>query len=207
MFGLQKTRVRTTQFMSAALAWRLPDRHYAPVAWCLIAGAISFVANLSGDPVWPAKALAGLYLLALLAAVCAIDGRYGIIPNSLVLALAIGGVIQTLIPERSDLLWRAFEAGSFFLVACLFRSTYQYLRGVQGLGFGDVKFATAGVFWIGIESVPGMLLIAVASALASLVILRVDGQSISGKHVIAFGPHLAIGLWFSWILGSSRISF
>ena len=207
MFGLQKTRIRTTQFMAAALAWRSPDRYYAPVAWCLVAGAISFIANLPGDPVWTAKALAGLYLWALLAAICAIDGRYGIIPNSLVLALAIGGVIQTFIPERSDLLWRALEATSFFLAACLFRSTYQYVREVQGLGFGDVKFATVSVFWIGIEAVPEMLLLAVASALASLIIQRIDGQSISGKQAIAFGPHLAIGVWLSWILEASRINF
>jgi leader peptidase (prepilin peptidase)/N-methyltransferase len=207
MFGLQKTRVRTTRFMSGALAWRSPDRHYAPVAWCLIAGTTSLAADFPSDPVWPAMALAGLYLLAVLAAVCAIDARYGIIPDSLVLALAIGAIIQVLMPERSELLWRVVEAMSFFLVACLFRSAYRYARGMDGLGFGDVKFATAAVLWVGIEAVPGMLLMAVASALASLLILKASGQSVAGKQAIPFGPHLAIGLWLSWILGPLQLGF
>jgi leader peptidase (prepilin peptidase)/N-methyltransferase len=206
-FGLQKSCIRTIRFLSAALAWRLSNRHFALVAWCLIAGEISLVADLRGDPIWPAQAAVGFYFLMVLAMVCAIDARYGIIPNRLVLALAIGGAIDAFLPEGPDLLWRSLEALSFFFAACLFRATYRYVRGFDGLGFGDVKFATAGVIWIGIEAVPEMLLMAVVSALASLIILRTDGQRLSGKEAIAFGPHLAIGMWLSWILGPLPFSF
>jgi leader peptidase (prepilin peptidase)/N-methyltransferase len=201
MLGLQKTGARTTRFMSGALAWRRPDRQYALVAWCLIAGMTSLAISLPGEPSWPATALAGLYLLAVLAATCAIDAGYGIIPNSLVVALAAGGVIENVTQGQSDLLLRAPEAASFFVLACLFRMAYRSARGIDGLGFGDVKFATAGVLWVGIEAVPGMLLMAVVSALASLVILKTEGHRLSSKQAISFGPHLAIGLWLSWILG------
>jgi leader peptidase (prepilin peptidase)/N-methyltransferase len=67
------------------------------------------------------------------------------------------------------------------------------------LGFGDVKFATAGVLWIGIEGVPGLLLVAVLSAVASLLILKAEGHDLDGKQAISFGPHLAIGIWLIWI--------
>jgi leader peptidase (prepilin peptidase)/N-methyltransferase len=44
-----------------------------------------------------------------------------------------------------------------------------------------------------------MVLIAVLSALASLLIIRAAGHNLDGKQAIAFGPHLAVGLWFTWI--------
>jgi leader peptidase (prepilin peptidase)/N-methyltransferase len=66
---------------------------------------------------------------------------------------------------------------------------------------GDVKFVTAGVLWIGIEAVPALLTVAVLSAFISLVILRAEGHSLSGKQAISFGPHLAVALWLTWIAG------
>jgi leader peptidase (prepilin peptidase)/N-methyltransferase len=139
--------------------------------------------------------------MAILAAVCAIDARYGIIPNSLVIALAIGGLLQSYLLGQTELSALALDAVVIFAAGCIFRATYRYIRGHDGLGFGDVKFATAAGLWIGIAGVPGLLLIAVVSALGSLLILRAQGHDLSGKQAISFGPHLAIGLWFTWILG------
>jgi leader peptidase (prepilin peptidase) / N-methyltransferase len=201
MHVLRKTCMRTARFMSDALTWRAPDRQYAPGAWGLVAGAVYLAASLVDDPIWPCSALVGLYLMAILAAVCAIDARYGIIPNSLVVALAIGGLLQSYLLGQTELSARALDAVVIFAAGCIFRATYRYVRGHDGLGFGDVKFATAAVLWIGIAGVPGLLLIAVASALGSLLILRAQGHDLSGKQAISFGPHLAIGLWFTWILG------
>lgn len=41
--------------------------------------------------------------------------------------------------------------------------------------------------------VPGLLL--VLSAVANLVILRAEGCELERTQAIAFGPHLAVGLW------------
>jgi leader peptidase (prepilin peptidase) / N-methyltransferase len=205
--ALRRTSGRTGQFLGGALAWRAPDRQHALVAWSLMAGAAWFTVCLAGDPAWPGLMMAGLYLMAVLVAVCAIDARYGIIPNSLVVALAAGGLLQTLMAGQGDLLQRGFEATLFFIAACLFRNAYRWLRGHDGLGFGDVKFATVGVLWIGIEGIPGLLLVAVFSALASLVILRAEGHDLNGKQAISFGPHLAVGLWVSWIAGPLQFAF
>lgn len=204
---LRKTTGRTGQFLGDALAGRAPDRQYVLVAWGLIAGAAWLMGSLAGTPAWPALTLAGVYLMAVLAAVCAIDARYGIIPDSLVLALAIGGVLQTSIPGQGELLQRGFEALALFLSAWLFRAAYRWVRGHDGLGFGDVKFATAGVLWIGIDGVPVMLLLAVFSALASLLILKAEGHELGAKQAISFGPHLAIGLWLAWIAGPLPFGF
>ena len=204
---LRKTIGRTRQFLGDALAWRAPDRQHALVAWGLIAGAAWLIGSLAGAPDWPALTLAGLYLVTVLAAVCAIDARYGIIPDSLVVALAVGGVLQTSMPDQGELLQRGLEALLFFLAACLFRAAYRWVRGHDGLGFGDVKFATAGALWIGIEGVPVMILLAVFSALASLLILKAEGHELSAKQAISFGPHLAVGLWLAWISGPLPVGF
>jgi leader peptidase (prepilin peptidase)/N-methyltransferase len=204
--ALRKTGDRTGRFLGHALAWHAPDRQYGIVAWALVAGALWLAASLAGDPEWAGPALAGLYLMGLLAAVCAIDARYGIIPDSLVVALAVGGVLQTCLIGSAGLLQRAIEAVVAFGAAYLFRAAYRWVRGFDGLGFGDVKFVAAGVLWIGIDGLPWLLLVAVLSALASLVILRAEGHELDGKQAISFGPHLAIGLWLTWVAGPLQFS-
>ena len=79
----------------------------------------------------------------------------------------------------------------------LFRRLYRALRGHDGLGQGDVKFAAAAALWVGLEGIPGLLLAAVASALASLLILRAQGYDLHGRLEISFGPHLALDQGFA----------
>ena len=198
---LHKTSGRTGRFLGRALAWRAPDRAHAAVAWGLVAGAVWLVFGLPADPVWPEVALAGLYLVTLLAAVCAIDARYGIIPDSLVAALAAGGLLQSWLGGQAGPLERAFEAVGVLVAAALFRASYRWIRGFDGLGFGDVKFVTAATLWIGIQGVPFLLLMAVLSAVISLLILRAEGHDLHGRQAISFGPHLAVGLWLTWVAG------
>ena len=74
MRSLRKTFDRTSRFFRDALAWRPPERQYFFVAWGLIVGAVWFTISLAGDPGWALPAIAGCYLVVLLASVCAIDG-------------------------------------------------------------------------------------------------------------------------------------
>jgi len=201
ILALRKTTGRTGRFLRQALAWRAPDRQHAVVAWGLVGGAVWLAAGLPGDPVWPTAALAGVYLVTVLAAICAIDARYGIIPDSLVAALAAGGLLQTCLAGEAGLLERVLEAVAVLAVATLFRASYRWIRGFDGLGFGDVKFAAAAALWIGIQGVPVMLLVAVLSAVVSLLIMRSEGHNLHGQQAVSFGPHLAVGLWLTWVAG------
>jgi leader peptidase (prepilin peptidase) / N-methyltransferase len=201
---IRKTTDRTGRFLGQALLWRGDNRQHAPVVWALIAGAVWLAAGLPGNPAWPETLLAGVYLLAVLAAVCAIDARYGIIPDSLVAALALGGVFQGSLDGLQGLLERGIEAVVVLAGAVLFRASYRWIRGFDGLGFGDVKFLAAAALWVGISGMPGLLLVAVLSAVISLLILRAEGHDLDGKQAISFGPHLAVGLW---IVGTLQIGF
>ena len=137
---LRKTTGRISQFLGDALAGRASDRQHLLVAWGLVAGAAWLMGSLAGAPAWPALTLAGVYLVVVLAAVCAIDARYGIIPDSLVLALAVGGVLQTSIPGQGELLQRGFEALVLFLAAaCLFRLPIAGCGGTTNWGAGTSR--------------------------------------------------------------------
>ena len=54
---------------------------------------------------------------------------------------------------------------------------------------------------LSIAGMPVLLLVAVLSAIISLVIIRVEGHELDGQQAIAFGPHLAVALWLTWAAG------
>jgi leader peptidase (prepilin peptidase)/N-methyltransferase len=60
---------------------------------------------------------------------------------------------------------------------------------------------TAAALWIGIQRLPILLLMAVLSAVVSLLIMRAEGHDLHGQQAISFGPHLAVGLWLTWVAG------
>ncbi|MDA9521370.1 hypothetical protein XI06_13620 [Bradyrhizobium sp. CCBAU 11434] len=138
-------------------------------------------------------------LATLLAAICAIDARFGIIPNKLVGAMAACGLAGVFLLDPDEVMYRIAEVIIVAIAMAAFRAVYRWVRGYDGLGFGDVKFLAAATFWIGLRSLPALLLIAVVSALASAFLLRSARYEVDGRHAIPFGPHLAVGLWLAWV--------
>ena len=195
---LRKTAVRTLRFLAQALAWREPYLDQALVAWMLLAGLVWVAIGGSSGDHWVLTAILEVYLVSVLAAVCAIDARFGIIPDALVIALAAGGLAAVLIQQPAHVVERILEAAAAGAGLGVFRFCYRKLRGYDGLGFGDVKFLAAGTLWVGLAAVPLVVLIAVASALAAVVLLKLQRHEISGQSAIAFGPHLAVGVWLTW---------
>jgi leader peptidase (prepilin peptidase)/N-methyltransferase len=142
MRALRKTFDRTSRFSRNALAWRPPERQYLVVGWGLIAGAVWFAIGIAGDPGGAPPAITGCYLVVLLASVCAIDGRFGIIPDSMVLALAAGGALQGYLSDPADFWWPGFEA---VLSGC----------GAMTVWVSATSSLSAGTLWIGAEGIPG----------------------------------------------------
>jgi leader peptidase (prepilin peptidase)/N-methyltransferase len=205
------------------LNWRGAGRPYAVVVWGLLAGLVWIVLDLSlGSPVTAVLLLLKLVLLAILIIVAAIDARFGIIPDSLSAMLLITGALNVLlesspvaatltanptalaapISELDAICWRAMEALVAVLGALLLRMCYRFVRSRDGFGLGDVKFVGAAVLWVGLPMLPVMLIVAVGSALATIVLLRKQVGELNGGDAIPFGPHLALGLWLAFLLGT-----
>ena len=78
---------------------------------------------------------------------------------------------------------------------------YRRARGREGLGLGDAKLLAAAGAWLGWQALPGVVLIAAASGLAFALATPLGGGKLAWTSRIAFGPHLALAFWLTWLLG------
>ena len=129
----------------------------------------------------------GLLLCAVLVGVTAVDLRYRIIPNRVVLpAAAIGYAVSVALePGRwLELLVAALAAGLLMLIAAM--------ASPAGLGMGDVKLALMlGAFLgrgVAVAIMGGLL----AAALPSIALLLMHGRG-GRRMTLALGPYLALG--------------
>ncbi|MGW1420219.1 prepilin peptidase [Bradyrhizobium manausense] len=196
---LRKTATRTGHYLTRSLVCREPYRDQVLVVWLLVFGLFWILLSGQIDQRWIAYFSLSVALATLLAAICAIDARFGIIPDKLVAATAASGLLAVWLLEPDELTYRIAEVVIVGIAMAAFRAIYRWIRGYDGLGFGDVKFLAAATFWIGLRSLPALLLIALVSALASAFLLKSARYEIDGRHAIPFGPHLAVGLWLAWV--------
>ncbi|HET7886500.1 MAG TPA: A24 family peptidase [Bradyrhizobium sp.] len=136
---------------------------------------------------------------ALLCALCAvlawIDIRHGIIPDWVNGAIAGLGLLRMFMAADFVASLAAFGEGAVIgAVFWLLRRLYFALRGIQGLGLGDIKFLAAAGIWVGIEGVPMLLLVATLTALACVGAMQVSGRALTAQTAMSFGPFLAAGL-------------
>lgn len=98
----------------------------------------------------------------------------------------------------SELTVLAIEAAAVGLAFWGLRELYFRRRGVDGLGFGDVKLAAACAIVLGSTLFAWALLAASLAALAAAFV----GHAVSGRHIarrIAFGAFLAPCCALLWI--------
>lgn len=144
--------------------------------------------------------MATLLPFALLCVLCAaiawIDIRHGIIPDWLNLSIAVLGLLRVFL--IGDIWAAAAALGEGAIIGAVFwllRRLYFALRGIQGLGLGDVKFLAAAGIWVGIAGVPMLLLVATIIALTCIGAVQLSGRAaLTAQTSMSFGPFLAIGL-------------
>lgn len=132
-----------------------------------------------------------LLFVAVLVLVSEVDVEEQIIPDVIILpAAGIGlALMIALRPGRwAEWLIAGVAAAVFlFLVA----EIYRRVRGVTGMGMGDVKMALCMGFYLGSAVVPALFIAFVAGAVGGVVLIIAGGRS--GKTAIPFGPFLAAG--------------
>ena len=135
-------------------------------------------------------------LLCLLCAILAwIDIRDGIIPDWLNLAIAGLGLVKIMMTgDLSAALEAIGEGIAIGGVFWLLRRLYFAVRGIQGLGLGDVKFLGAAGIWVGVAGIPPVLLVATMTALVCAGVMQISGRALTAQTSLSFGPFLAAGL-------------
>lgn len=150
-------------------------------------------------------ALAAGYMLFTMLLVMLIDFRQFIIPDALSLpAVPLGliaalfafpGAIETILLDQ---VLAAFVAGGSLYAV---RALYFRMRGVEGLGLGDVKLAAAAGAWVGLEALPMTCLLATVAALAAVLVRSVFVRSTTTSltTAIPFGSFIAPAIIIMWL--------
>ena len=162
---------------------------------------------VAGFALWPPLAAIATALLALLMAlITLIDFRHFIIPNALSFpSVPLGFLANIAVFHPDDWMGGALESlvgavlagGSFYLL----RALWFRLRGIEGLGLGDVKLAAVAGAWLGPSLLaPACLAAALAGLAAVLVLFLVPGRRMAMGDHIPFGSFIApvILLFWAW---------
>jgi leader peptidase (prepilin peptidase)/N-methyltransferase len=132
-----------------------------------------------------------LLFVAALVFVSEVDVEERIIPDVIILpAAAVGLVMMMVIKPARWWEWpvAALGAGLFLFVIA---EVYERVRGVAGMGMGDVKMALCMGAYLGVAVIPAFFIAFVVGAIAGVALVLVTDKT--GKSAIPFGPFLAAG--------------
>jgi len=169
------------------------------IAVCAGMGLGAAVTGLAWLP--PLTALAGGFLTFGMVLIMATDFRHFIIPDILSLPAIPLGIAEIAVRDidlvGDHLLAAGLGGGSLFLL----RLAYRRLRGIEGLGLGDVKLAMAAGAWTGVAGLPWVLLIACAAALTAVLAQRwrSPGETLTLQSALPFGAFLAPAILAVWV--------
>jgi leader peptidase (prepilin peptidase) / N-methyltransferase len=165
----------------------------------LVAELESQVSIAFSYPLVASRVAFGCLLLATVSTMAVIDYREMRLPNYLNAMLAIGGLGQAVFIGHPELIDALLGAVFGFAVLSMIAALFSYVRGVDGLGMGDQKFAAAAGLWIGWEEIASMLLIASCSALVFVMIRSAREWKLDRTARIPFGPFLGLGTVACWL--------
>lgn len=137
-------------------------------------------------------ALAAFGLCAALVAMSAIDSETRLLPDSLTLPLLWAGLLVNLLDTFVSL--RAAVVGAVVGYVFLWSIywLFRFVRGVEGMGYGDFKLLAALGAWLGWDALPQIVLVAaVAGAVVGLAATWLGRMRF--EEPLPFGPFLAIG--------------
>lgn len=120
------------------------------------------------------------------------DVRHGLLPDSLTCPLLWLGLSYHLISQSDALSDAVAGALLGYLSLALLYWAYRWLRRVEGMGYGDVKYVAALSAWHGWQMLGLLLMTAALLGLAaSFVMYRKREPALLGKTPLPFGPFLA----------------
>jgi len=155
----------------------------------------------------PLQAAACAALAATMGAIAAEDLRRFRVPDVLNLLAGAAGIAflwLAALGEGRDP-WRDLLAAFVGFVLCggalwLVREVFYRMRGIDGLGFGDVKLAAVGGLWIGPERFAYAVLAATIGALGFVAVRRHIEGAWARERRIPLALYLAPSIWACWFL-------
>ncbi|MGN1038502.1 MAG: prepilin peptidase [Mailhella sp.] len=130
-----------------------------------------------------------------------IDSRIFILPDAFTLGTALPAFLAAVflldMPWKMSLAGGLAASGVFLTVQLLFSR----IRGMEGLGWGDIKLMLPLGFLCGLPLIPmATLLSGMLALLAFPIIHAAKGGNLRTMR-IPFGPFLCAGAWLTWLYG------
>jgi len=132
-----------------------------------------------------------LILFGILLVASFIDLKSFILPDVLTLP---GGILALLVsfflpigPKSAFL-----GAGLGFFLFWLVQMGYRWLKGIDGLGGGDVKLMIMLGAMVGVSGLPWLILLSSLLGILGSIILMIKGRAVTAKTAIPFGPFLSL---------------
>ena len=151
---------------------------------------------------------AGAILAGLMLAIAVVDHRRMIIPDELNVLAFIAGLIAAGVGAEATpaiaILHGLVRASLMFALFFGFRAGFRALRGLEGIGFGDVKLAAVAGVWLDWAFLPIAVEVAALSALAVALYARLQGERFDPKARLPFGAFFAPAIWICWVLTAWR---
>lgn len=168
---------------------------HAPIGWryplteALMAGLfVLCVWRFGTTPV----AICAMGLCAALVLLSWVDLQSCLLPDAITLPLAWAGLLVNLdgalVPLPLAVLGAVGGYGFLWLLFHLFH----LITGREGMGYGDFKLLAALGAWLGLASLPVLLLVASSTGVLGALALRITGRAQAGQ-ALPFGPYLALG--------------
>jgi len=171
-------------------------------------GAAALAAAAGAWVFAPAQIAASAVLAATMGAIAAEDFRRFRAPDALNLFAAVAGLVaivgirsqsgsaEVVAALGSAIVGAVLCGGALFLV----REAFFRLRGVDGLGMGDVNLAAAGGIWLGWELFATAVMLAAIGALAFVAARSIVEGPWPRTRRIPFALYLAPAIWACWFL-------
>jgi leader peptidase (prepilin peptidase) / N-methyltransferase len=169
-----------------------------PAAWLAVAGLFALLGQTTELGLLLAPSLC---LFACLCLISLFDARYFVIPDGPLVALCACAPLVWLGLEPEEALWRLPAAAMGYAALRFVAVVYEWRRGHAGVGEGDARLYAVAGLWLGFPGLPGCLIYAALSALLSAAVARRQGSLTDLHAPLPFGPHLALGLWLTYVLG------
>lgn len=131
--------------------------------------------------------VAQLPFAAALIAVAAIDLEHRIIPNRILLPVAVYGIAANALVRTADLPELVIAGAGAFLFLLVAALAYP-----AGMGMGDVKLAGVMGVYLGSSVAPALLVAFLSGSVVGIGIIAREGGS-ARKRGVPFGPFLALG--------------
>jgi leader peptidase (prepilin peptidase) / N-methyltransferase len=135
---------------------------------------------------------------ALMIAGADVDARTFLLPDLVTFGALAAGLAFAATTDGdglwSNLFAAALKAAAVAAALLCLRFAYQWLRGQEGLGLGDVKLGAAIGAWLPLNLAPICFALAAMAALAFVIICRRD-QLTNGALKLPFGAFLCPALW------------